>query len=266
MTDFAHLIPDLNHIACDAALHIMAVYDNAYVVEYKDDSSPITEADRRAHDVIVAGLQQLTPHIPVLSEEGADLANAANRRAWTRYWLVDPLDGTKEFVQKSGEFTVNIALIDNGYPMLGVVHVPAQDRRYWGIQGGGAWRQNNSDEPIAIRVSQPAMTPLRVVGSRSHAGPEMAGYLARLGDYRLTNAGSSLKFCAVAEGSADVYPRLGTTCLWDTAAAQCVVEAAGGGVMTLDGQRLHYDPTGDLRNPYFVAFGDANRVPDFAPR
>ncbi len=256
MTNFNELLLPLNALAHEAALRIMTVYDGGYVVDYKDDSSPITEADRRAHEIITQGLYSLTPDLPVLSEENSEHADVAQRRQWSRYWLVDPLDGTKEFVQKNGEFTVNIALIDNGFPVLGVVHLPARDRRYWGSVTQGAWRQDNSDEPLKLQVTVPALRPLRVMGSRSHASQDMGAYLAKWGPYQLTNAGSSLKFCAVAEGSADLYPRLGTTCFWDTAAAQCVVEAAGGAVVDLNGQRLRYDPGTDLRNPFFIALGD----------
>jgi 3'(2'), 5'-bisphosphate nucleotidase len=204
----------------------------------------------------VEGLQALTPNLPILSEEDSAIS-FEKRRGWLRYWLVDPLDGTKEFVSRNGEFTVNIALIDDHEPVLGVVHVPVKNTTYFGSTGHGAFRQTADQSAIAIKVQTPAASPLRVVGSRSHArAGSMDGYLDRLGPHQLLSIGSSLKFCFVAEGSADVYPRFGPTSEWDTAAAHAVVEAAGGAVVDLRGQPLRYNTKAELLNPNFIVYGE----------
>lgn len=236
---------------------ILSVYSQQFDVISKADTSPLTEADLRAHQIIAAGLQALTPQLPILSEEGAQPA-FDERRRWSRYWLVDPLDGTREFVSRNGEFTVNIALIDQHAPVLGVVHVPVTATTYTGLAGVRATRIN-SDGAETIRVAAPAPQPLRIVGSRSHRGSTLDDYLPKLAPYEMIAVGSSLKFCLVAEGSADIYPRFGPTSEWDTAAAQAVVEAAGGRVITLDGQRLRYNTKDGLLNPQFLAFGDVSR-------
>ncbi|WP_150304593.1 3'(2'),5'-bisphosphate nucleotidase CysQ [Pseudomonas saliphila] len=223
----------------------------------KSDDSPVTAADLAAHHLIVAGLHALTPDIPVLSEEDAD-APLADRLNWARFWLVDPLDGTKEFIAGTDEFTVNIALIENGQVVLGVVGVPARNTLYWGGQGLGAWRQqgNEAAEPIQCRA---AATPLVVVASRRHTSPAQEAMLSRirtLQQIEQVSVGSSLKFCLVAEGQADLYPRLAPTSQWDTAAAQAVVEGAGGRVIGLDGERFAYPTRESWLNGHFVAMGD----------
>jgi len=178
---------------------------------------------------------------------------AAVRAGWKTYWLVDPLDGTREFVSRNGEFTVNIALVQDHRVVLGVVQIPVADLTYAGIPGVGAWRAHGPQPFTPIRVSHPGRTPLRVLGSRSHRGDSLAGFLARVGPHELVGVGSSLKFCRLAEGLADVYPRLGPTSEWDTAAGQAVVEGAGGAVLTLDGRPLRYNTKAQLLNPDFVA-------------
>lgn len=246
--------------AVDAALaagrEILAVYGGPIAVELKDDRSPLTEADRRAHRAIAAALSDTG--LPLLSEEGRALP-AAERRAWERYWLVDPLDGTKEFLSRNGEFTVNIALIDGHTPVLGVVHVPVRATTYSGLPGTGAWRRRGDSAAEPIRVQAHAASPLRVVGSKSHRGDSLDGFLARAGVHELVPVGSSLKFCMVAEGAADVYPRLGPTSEWDTAAAQAVVCGAGGVVVTLDGAPLAYNTKADILNPHFFVYADRTR-------
>ena len=172
---------------------------------------------------------------------------------------MDPLDGTKEFINRNGEFTVNIALIRDHYPVLGVVHVPVQQRSYAGLAGAGCTRQDGGDEPQQVQVRVPPAQPPVVVGSRSHANPDLARRLAGIGPHEMVSMGSSLKFCLVAEGKADFYPRLGPTSEWDTAAAQAVVEAAGGSVVTLDGRRLAYNTRESVLNPEFLVFGDATQ-------
>ena len=222
----------------------------------KEDQSPLTKADLRAHAVIVQGLSALTPEVPVLSEEASDIPFGV-RSQWKRYWLVDPLDGTKEFVSRNGEFTVNIALVDEHEPVLGIVHVPVQIKTYLGATGQGAFRQLGDDAWKPIGVQAPAASPLRIVGSRSHAAAgSLDPYLDKLGPHTLLNIGSSLKFCLLAEGSADFYPRFGPTSEWDTAAAHAVLEAAGGGVIDCQGHPLRYNLKADLLNPHFLAFGD----------
>ncbi len=223
----------------------------------KADDSPLTAADRASHHAIVSALGELTPDIPILSEEAADIPYSV-RRDWQEYWLVDPLDGTKEFIKRNGEFTVNIALIQDSVPVLGVVHVPARDRDFYGWAGGGAWLVEPGADGRQITVTRPAQRPLRVVGSRSHRGSSLDAFLARVGDHVMVPMGSSLKICLVAAGMADIYPRLGPTCEWDTAAAQAVVECAGGHVTNVDGEPLRYNQKSEFLNPFFLVFGDAD--------
>ncbi|MEI6415941.1 MAG: 3'(2'),5'-bisphosphate nucleotidase CysQ [Pseudomonadota bacterium] len=244
-------------IAKNAADAILAIYDRGFEVTAKADHSPLTEADLAAHRVIVEGLAALTPGWPVLSEESATIP-WTERQTWSRYWLVDPLDGTKEFIRRNGEFTVNIALIEQGRPVLGVVWVPVTGVAYWAA-GGLAYAQTPGAPPRRLAVSSPCQIPVRVVGSRSHAGESLAGFLAWLGEYEQVSMGSSLKLCLVAEGLADVYPRLGLTSAWDTAAAQAVVEGAGGCVTDLCRVPLRYNTRESLLNPHFLVFGDAGR-------
>jgi 3'(2'), 5'-bisphosphate nucleotidase len=241
-----------------ASTAILEVYATAHGVEYKADESPITRADRAAHDILAARLSLLTPSIPVLSEEAEAAHDFAVRRAWPELWLVDPLDGTREFISRNGEFTVNVALIRGHEPVLGVVAAPALGLTYYAARGHGAFRAQTESgaEPIHVR---PAADPLVVVGSRSHRGDSLDGLLARLGPHEMRPMGSALKFCLVAEGSADFYPRLGPTSEWDTAAAQAVLEVAGGAVTTLDGTPLRYNQRDTLLNPHFIAYGDRDR-------
>jgi 3'(2'), 5'-bisphosphate nucleotidase len=250
--DIRALLDDVIRIAQDAGDAIMTVYSRPFETTAKADASPLTEADLAAHHLIVARLAQLSPALPVLSEESGD-AVMADRPTWQRFWLVDPLDGTKEFIKRNGEFTVNIALVDGERPVMGVVHAPALGITYAAAEGVGAFRLENAVRS-AIRVSahQPG-SPWRVVASRSHAGPDTEAFLARLGECELLSMGSSLKLCLVAEGKADIYPRLGPTSLWDTAAAQCVVEQAGGCVHDLGGKTLVYGAQAPILNPHFIA-------------
>ncbi|MCU7921137.1 MAG: 3'(2'),5'-bisphosphate nucleotidase CysQ [Candidatus Thiodiazotropha sp. (ex Dulcina madagascariensis)] len=256
-------LDELLQLAHQAGDAILQIYDTEFEVEEKQDNSPLTAADLAAHQLIVSTLEGLTPEIPVLSEESSTIPYA-ERQAWQRYWLIDPLDGTREFIKRNGEFTVNIALIDNGQPILGVVYAPVLKTIYYGIQGDGAWKQEGDNSPQAIQVVDQRQQPTRVAGSRSHAGDSLLRFLEKIGDHELVSMGSSLKLCLVAEGKADIYPRLGPTSEWDTAAAQAVVEAAGGRVTTLDLQPLRYNTKDSLLNPYFLAFGDhAENWPDY---
>jgi 3'(2'), 5'-bisphosphate nucleotidase len=242
-------------IARRAGAAILEVYAGSFAVETKSDDSPLTAADMAAHRVIVNGLHELTPDIPVLSEESKDIAWNV-RREWERYWLVDPLDGTREFVKRNGEFTVNIALIENHVPVLGVVLVPVTGELYYGVAGEGAFLETAPGampQPIATR---PAASIPIVAGSRSHGNDRQLAMLEKLGYYRLVSVGSSIKFCMVARGDADLYLRLGPTSEWDTAAAQCVLEQAGGAVVDLQGEPLRYNAGESLLNPEFLALGD----------
>ena len=241
-------------IALAAGAAIMEIYSQDFAVEHKDDRSPLTAADLASHHLIVDGLRRLTPELPVLSEESASIA-WEERRGWTRYWLVDPLDGTREFVKKNGEFTVNIALIENGETVFGVVYAPALEELHYGIRGVGAFVRDG-DEDVPILSRKPASPPLRVAASRSHLDERTAAAMRRMGEVESQGLGSSLKFCRIAEGRMDVYPRFGPTSEWDTAAAQCVLEAAGGAVLTLDGRPLRYNHKESLLNPDFIALGD----------
>jgi 3'(2'), 5'-bisphosphate nucleotidase len=253
MNDFCRYLDDVRAIAVEAGRRILTVYGREYNVTRKDDNSPLTEADRVAHDLILERLGALTATLPVLSEESA-AADYAARASWQRFWLVDPLDGTKEFISRTGEFTVNIALVDNGRPVLGVVHVPVRGETYWACLGNGAFRQVGQNGTESIRVRRYSGGPATVVASRSHGSKETTAFLESLGKHDIANMGSSLKFCLVAAGQADVYPRLGPTMEWDTAAAQCVVEGAGGRVIDLDGRPLLYNKP-DLHNPWFIVSG-----------
>jgi 3'(2'), 5'-bisphosphate nucleotidase len=241
-------------IARKAGDAILEVYATDFAVQSKDDESPLTQADLASHHVIVAGLAELTPGLPIISEESG-LPDFAERRGWDEYWLIDPLDGTKEFVNRNGEFTVNIALISDGRPVFGVVHVPVLGKTYVGCEGRGAELRIEGEAPTPIHVAERSAQPVRVVGSRSHRGASLDAFIDKLGDCDLVPMGSSLKFCVVAEGAADVYPRLGPTSEWDTAAAQAVVEQAGGSVVTLDGKPMKYNQKDDILNPHFMVIG-----------
>lgn len=253
------LLDPLLALARRAADEIMAVYGTEFAVDVKADDSPLTEADARAHRVLVEGLTELTPDLPVLSEESAAVP-WAERQRWRTYWLVDPLDGTKEFVKRNGEFTVNLALVENGRPIVGVVHVPATGVVYCGAEGVGAFKRVGSGPLTPIGVRRPAAAPPRVVASRSHRGELLDAWLAALGPHEIVSVGSSLKFCVVAEGGADLYPRLGPTMEWDTAAGQCVAESAGALVLDASGAPLRCNRGESLLNPHFIVIGDAARA------
>jgi 3'(2'), 5'-bisphosphate nucleotidase len=252
-SDLEALRGEIAAIARGAGREIMAIYASDFAVSRKADDTVLTDADLAAHRHILAALRALTPDLPVLSEESAHIP-WSERRDWRRYWLVDPLDGTREFVKRNGEFTVNIALIEQGAPVLGVVHAPARGDMVHAVRGGPALRETAAGaEPLRVRT---AGAPLRVAGSRSHGDPRIAGFLERAGPHELVPLGSSLKFCLVAGGEADVYLRYGATSEWDTAAGQCIVEAAGGMVTDLAFRPLSYNRRESLTNPDFVAVGD----------
>jgi 3'(2'), 5'-bisphosphate nucleotidase len=238
-----------------AGAAIMKIYDGGFTVQHKEDDSPLTMADLESQRVILEGLKRITPDIPILSEESA-AAPWAERQTWRELWVVDPLDGTREFVKRNGEFTVNIALIVEHEPVLGVVSAPAQGLIFWGAKGLGAFTEHRGAARTPIRTTAPPPRPLRVVGSRSHASQETAAYLEKVAEHVMTGVGSSLKFCLLAEGKADLYPRFGPTSEWDTAAGQAVLEAAGGQVTRVDGHPMRYNCRESVLNGDFLAFTD----------
>jgi 3'(2'), 5'-bisphosphate nucleotidase len=265
------MLDNLKSIAIEAGEQILEIYASGTDVEFKADKSPLTAADKAAHDIIVAALKNLTPDIPVVSEESDPEAAEHIRQniaSWKSFWLVDPLDGTKEFLKKTGEFTVNIALIEDGSPTLGVVYAPAIRTLYTGdVKQNEALKytpgpdEEGMFDKSSARAIATTMNPdsghYRVVASKDHAGPDVAAFINRLpGTPELKSMGSSLKFCLVAEGSADFYPRLLPTMEWDTAAAHAVIRAAGGQVHDIHtGAPLTYGKP-DLKNPYFIAIGN----------
>jgi 3'(2'), 5'-bisphosphate nucleotidase len=265
----SNLLPAVVAISKAAGQAILSVYEeDNFDITTKADDSPLTAADLASHRVIVSSLRQLTPDIPVLSEESAAVA-WGERQQWSQYWLIDPLDGTKEFLKRNGEFTVNIALIENGAPTLGVVYVPVFNCCYYGAKGYGAWKEVAGKATIITTLAiEEGQERLRVVESRTHRGDVLQAWLARLQprfpQMELVSMGSSLKICLVAEGMADLYPRLSPTAEWDTAAAQAVLEAAGGKLVDQQGSEYRYNRKEDLLNPFFFAVGDATLLTDIA--
>jgi len=248
----AALLEAVVQLVRDAGAVVMAVYATAFTVRGKDDASPVTDADERAEALIVPALEALLPGVPVVAEEA--VARGHVPAPGTRFWLVDPLDGTKEFVSRNGEFTVNVALIDDGVPVLGVVLAPALGRLFAGASGIGAFVEDADGRRAITCRSMPA-EGLTVMASRSHGdAPALAAFLAGRKLASLAYAGSSLKLCLIAAGEADLYPRLGRTMEWDIAAGHAVLRAAGGNVCCLDGTPLRYGKPG-FENPHFVASG-----------
>lgn len=253
MTIDAAQLQTLCEIAEQAGREVMAVYATDFASWAKDDDSPLTQADLRSDEVIGAGLQAVFPGVFVVSEESQPQDNTPR----DRFFLVDPLDGTKEFLKRNDEFTVNIALIEQGEPVAGVVFAPALGELFYAARGLGAWKRTAAGG-VALSVSRAHQSAaLRVIGSRSHGGDALAAWLARIsGEQTFVAAGSSLKFCRIAEGAADIYPRLGPTSQWDTAAAQAVLEEAGGVVLDPSGRPLRYGMDRPKLNPHFIALGD----------
>lgn len=260
-------VEEVASICTEAGAAILRIYNSDDIgLSSKADDSPLTAADMASHKIILRRLTLLTPQIPVLSEESEQLPYAI-RSAWRKYWLVDPLDGTKEFVSRNGEFTVNVALIDDGVPRLGVVYLPTKGELYVGVQGEQrfASKQVGEEAPQTIHVRSlqkrlDQKLPVTVVASRRHGSEALQDCLHKLSRrfdrVETTNMGSSLKICLVAEGKADLYPRLAPTCEWDTAAAQAVVEAAGGILVDTEFRALRYNRKEELLNPHFLVIGD----------
>lgn len=263
--NYAELLDAVHRIAEEAGEAILEVYRSEdFDVQTKDDDSPVTRADMAAHRVIVEQLGALTPEIPVLSEESGEIP-PEERRSWSRFWLVDPLDGTKEFLNRNDEFTVNIALVENHQAVLGIVHVPPAKVSYLASPDTGALREENGRRS-AIH-SRAVASPVVMVASRRHATETLEALEQRitetLGPVERTSMGSSLKICLVAEGRADLYPRLGPTCEWDTAAAHAVVRAAGGHLVDTDFRELEYNRRETLLNPHFLVLGQPPEFWDF---
>jgi len=261
-----HLHPDATRrltqqaltIARAAGQRIVEVYEDDYTVDYKSDNTPVTTADFAAHHIIVDALEALPESFPVLSEESEHIPYDV-RHNWSTYWLVDPLDGTREFMRRNGEFSVNIALIVDGQPVLGVVTAPILDLCYYATRGQGAWKQigQQAPEPIHVRPAPTGAGEITVARSRCpRKSDRLKAFLDKLGAHNEVPMGSSLKSCLVAEGAADVYVRLGPTSEWDTGAAQCIVEEAGGHITDTNLIELKYNTRESLLNPHFVVFGD----------
>ena len=249
-----NLVKPIIELSVRAGESILKIYDTEFEIDEKKDSTPLTEADLQSHNIIVSGLKSITPDIPIISEE-EKLESFSSRKNRRRYWLIDPLDGTREFINKNGEFTVNIALIENNIPVLGVVHVPVKSETYIGCKNYGAKKINAMKEMKNISINKKLNTSLKVVGSRSHRGQSLAKFLNFVGEHEFLSVGSSLKFCMIAEGKADLYPRFGPTSEWDTAAAQAVVEQAGGKVINRNLDRLLYNKKESILNSQFYAVG-----------
>jgi 3'(2'), 5'-bisphosphate nucleotidase len=252
------LIEPLIALAESAGRSILEIYEAGFEITDKSDNTPLTDADLAAHNTITEGLKRLTPEIPILSEESASIP-FEERRQWQRYWLIDPLDGTREFIKRNGEFTVNIALIEHHQPILGVIQVPCNGILYYGWRDGGAWKKMPEQAAGPIEARLPSQEQLVVAGSRSHQSETITGFLDKIGAHRIFPMGSSLKSCLVAEGLADLYPRLGPTSEWDTAAAQCIVEEAGGRLTDTAMEPLRYNTKDSLLNPHFFVFGKGER-------
>ena len=236
------------------------VYNGTIDVTLKDDLSPLTDADRRSNTVITSKLSTLYPEIPILSEEGRKI-DFSERKKWSLFWLIDPLDGTKEFIKRNGEFTVNIALIEDGCPIAGIVYAPTKNTFWYGAKGIGSFVIKNNSKSKEIFVQDDIEDPIRIVSSRSHPSPKLQSYLDRFQNHEVVNMGSSLKICLVADGTAHIYPRLGPTMEWDSGAGHAVLKYAGGFLTDVTtGNELVYNKE-NLRNPDFICYG--SKIKDY---
>lgn len=263
INEYHHLQADVMAIAKEAGDVIMQIYSTDFSFEMKSDNSPLTQADIAAHEIIVARLRKLTPNIPVLSEESNE-SDIDSRLSWQTYWLIDPLDGTREFLKRNGEFTVNIALIDQHQSVMGVVYAPVTGLTYYASKGRGAYKQELNLPAQMINTKRLNLTQIIIAGSRSHSDERFQKFLhgvetATLVKPKLISLGSSLKICLVAEGKADVYPRLGPTYEWDTAAGHCVLQEAGGDIVDMDATSLSYNTKSSLLNPHFFATAEKSQ-------
>jgi len=257
--ELKNLIPEVNEIARSSGSIIRKYFHTSYDVDIKDDKSPVTTADLAANEHIEQLLSTITPDIPRISEESAETSYDI-RKHWDTFWLIDPLDGTREFIKNRPDFTVNIALIHHNQPILGSIYLPIRDQLYFATIGNNAYRCDQANSPIIINVTSKSHEAPRICGSRAHPSKLMQKFLSNVGDHELLARGSSIKSCLVADGSADIYPRFGPTWEWDTAASQCILEQAGGHLTGLDMNALSYNKE-SLLNPSFLAF--ANRESDW---
>lgn len=254
--ELQHICIDINNIAIQAGKIINQYFNSNYEIIIKEDQSPVTTADIEASEYIVDKLKKLTPDIPVLSEESASFSYT-ERKSWTTFWLIDPLDGTRDFIKNKPGFSVNISLIHKHRSVLGVIYLPVDDCLYFASENNGAFKDELVTSPVPIKVSDKVAPIIRVCASSTHPGKLLQGFLAKLPKHQLISIGSSIKSCKVAEGSADIYPRFGPTWEWDTAAAQCIVEQAGGQLTNLEFKALQYNKPSLLNPPFFVC-GDAD--------
>lgn len=256
LTDTENLVVEVSRLA---GARILELFLPEIAVMRKDDETPLTAADLAANKVIIEQLKTIDPDLPVITEESCAIP-LCERSVWPTYWLVDPLDGTREFIKQHGEFSVNIALIHNGQPVLGVVHAPILDTTYWASKGRGAWKQIDDDEPRRINVrNAPEQRVTVALGWATQLGEKLERFLGNLGEHSELRMGGALKSCLVAEGRADIYACLGPTGEWDTAAAQCIVEEAGGRITDTQMNTLQYNQRDSLLNPNFFAFGRSDR-------
>jgi 3'(2'), 5'-bisphosphate nucleotidase len=248
--EYRDLIEKVISISKEAGKAIMEIYHSDFNYQLKEDLSPLTKADQISHQIITRKLKLITPNIPILSEEGSNIP-FKDRKKWKQYWLIDPLDGTKEFIKKNGEFTVNIALIEGNISTLGVINVPATNETFWGSYNNGSFFSKNDNTSQKIEVREKSLKKLKILASRSHANPLIENYLEEIKDYEIINIGSSLKFCLIASGKADIYIRLGPTSEWDIAAGEAIIKYAGGQIFYTNGKTLTYNKR-DLLNPNFI--------------
>ena len=253
--ELEELTSEILKISCLAGDRILEIYETDFSVENKSDNSPLTAADMAAHNTICEQLTKLTPSIPILSEESSHI-NFSDRQKWNQYWLVDPLDGTREFIKRNGEFTVNIALIENHCSIMGVIHIPVTGISYTAAINNGAYKYEANGNKTRKIIRQTIDDAITIAGSRSHGNEQLQAFINSLPNPEVLSVGSSIKFCLVAEGTADIYPRFGLTSEWDTAAAQAIVEEAGGMVIDTDYKRLEYNTKESLLNPPFLVIAD----------
>ena len=258
-------ILELLNIAIDSGREILKIYNNEIIVNSKEDKSPITQADINSNNLIVNRLKRLEPNIPILSEES--LVSWENRKDWNKYWLIDPLDGTKEFINRNGEFTVNISLIENNYPIFGIIYSPVKSVLYYALKNNGCYKlKTNSNLSTLkdfdkINIKKEKNITTKVIGSRSHSSKDFQNWVEKkFTNFELITIGSSLKFCILAEGEADIYPRLGPTSEWDIAAGHIILEEAGGKLLTIDNKDILYNTKEDILNPDFIAYGNLSKV------
>ena len=249
------LLLDIDKIARMAGKKILEIYETDFSIANKEDNSPLTTADTAAHKIICQGLSHLTPGIPILSEESSHI-DFSERQKWKQYWLVDPLDGTREFIKRNGEFSVNIALVDEHKSILGVINIPTTDISYMATINFGAYKSDHKNEMEKIYVRKTNKDDITIAGSRSHGNQKQKSFISSIKNAKVLSIGSSQKFCLVAEGKADIYPRFGPTSEWDTAAAQCIVEQSGGSVVDENLNPIVYNTKDSLINPSFLVIAD----------